>query len=97
MSFTESQLNHMNKLVAQYQRIEEKLRRKGGGYVPGLSSYEESKWMHQEMANGGDGGTAGSGLPGEGTIRSEYYPGYPNAFFQELCDRMRWNWRGYTH
>ena len=89
MQLTESQQAHMDKLVKQYKRSEEKIRRRmneGQGYVAGLSRYEEVHWMHQEMANGGEGGSAGSGLPGEGTIRGMYYRGYPNEFFQTLCD-----------
>jgi len=96
MQLTKFQNDHMDKLVSQYKRTEEKIRRRineGNSYVPGISRYEEMQWMHKEMANGGTAGTAGSGLPGQNTIRREYYSGYPNEFFQTLCDRMGWNWR----
>ena len=95
MKFTESQQAHMAKLIEQYKRSEEKASRKmqEGRHPHSLSRLKEIQQSHKDMANGGGGGMAGSGLPGEGTIRGMYYSGYPNEFFQELCSQMEWNWR----
>ena len=53
------------------------------------SMIREVKQQYINMAHGGDGGQ----LPGfdEGTnCRSYNYPGYPDSFFRDVCDRMGW-------
>ena len=54
------------------------------------SMYEEAKWQYQDMAKGGDGGTLGFERNGETTCRGINYKGYPNSFFQAVCERMGW-------
>ena len=48
----------------------------------------EIRWQYAEMASGGDGGTADHQQ--HTSIRGEYYAGYPDEFFQEVCDLMGW-------
>ena len=52
------------------------------------SMIREVKWQYAEMANGGQ---ATDGL--DTCIRDQYYKGYPDEFFQEVCDLMGWEWR----
>ena len=54
------------------------------------SMYEEAKWQYQDMAKGGDGGDLGFERNGETTCRGINYKGYPNSFFQAVCERMGW-------
>tara|TARA_Y100001973_G_C5189580_1_gene330059 strand:- start:527 stop:775 length:249 start_codon:yes stop_codon:yes gene_type:complete len=77
--------------------LQEKIRNTVEYYIimreqnPYSSMLREVKGQYADMAEGGDGGTAGSGLPGEGTIRSEHYPGYPDRFFQAVRNLMGWD------
>ena len=58
--------------------------------MPKSSLLRDARIVHTEMAAGKDGGPTGHG---DGTtIRSEYYKGLPDAFFQRVCERMRWEW-----
>ena len=54
------------------------------------SMYEEAKWQYQDMAKGGDGGELGFERDGETTCRGINYKGYPDTFFQRVCERMGW-------
>ena len=79
---TPAQEGHLRTIVERYQKKD------------GMTSMmlEESKWAHIEMANGRDGSALMSG-----NIRQDYYKGYPNAFFQEVCQRMGWDWKGQSY
>ena len=46
----------------------------------------ELQFIH--MANGGDGTEAQ-----EGEIRNTYYPTWTTNMFQEVCDKMGWDWQ----
>jgi len=50
----------------------------------------EVKWQYADMANGGDGGALAFEENGETTCRAVNYPGYPDEFFEEVCDLMCW-------
>ena len=54
------------------------------------SMYEEAKWQYQDMAKGGDGGYIGFERNGETTCRGINYKGYPDSFFQKVCEEMGW-------
>ncbi|HIL95877.1 MAG TPA: hypothetical protein EYG51_08160 [Pseudomonadales bacterium] len=56
----------------------------------GASMLRELQWQYADMANGGDGGALASEANSEDTCRANYYPGYPDEFFQEVCDLMCW-------
>ena len=47
----------------------------------------EVEMQFVEMAQGGDGSVAMMG-----NIREEYYKGYPDKFFQLVCDMMGWEY-----
>ncbi len=46
----------------------------------------ECEMQFIEMALGGDG--SGSHM---GNIREEYYKGFPDSFFQRVCDALGWS------
>ena len=55
------------------------------------SMYEEVKWQYINMANGGNGGTAGFvNESGDATCREINYKNYPDSFFVQVCERMGW-------
>ena len=54
------------------------------------SMYVEAKWQYQDMAKGGDGGELGFERNGETTCRGINYKGYPDSFFQKVCEGMGW-------
>ena len=70
----------------------------------GSSMLREVTWQFVDMANGGNGGPLGyypedyveiavnnlKPVDEEPTCRSYNYPGYPDSFFQEVCDAMGW-------
>ena len=61
--------------------------------MPNSSMLREVSFQYQEMAAGGDGGTMGytpKGFNHEPTCREYNYPGYPDTFFQEVCEGMGW-------
>ena len=88
MALTEKQRQRVDTIVAQYKAKE------AASKKPWMSSLREVMNQHIDMAQGGNGGSSGSGLSGERSIRAKYYPGAPNEFFQFLCNKMGWNWRG---
>ena len=79
---TNEQFNRIDELVEHYQLLTEML--------PNSGILRDARYQHIGMANGGDGGATGNG--DGSTIRSEYYKGQPNAFFQCICERMRWEY-----
>ena len=91
MELTNEQLDKVNVLVTRYKKSEEKAKRKNlwSGHAGAIA---EIRSQMVDMAQGGSAGTAGSGLPGQGTIRTVYYAGYPDEFFQKVCIAMRWQW-----
>jgi hypothetical protein len=54
------------------------------------SMYDEVQWQYRDMAKGGDGGELGFTRDGETTCRGINYKGYPDSFFQQVCERMGW-------
>jgi len=54
------------------------------------SMYREAKYQYIDMANGGDGGDLGFERNGETTCRGINYKGYPDSFFQKVCEGMGW-------
>ena len=53
---------------------------------PMMMNEVEIQFIH--MAQGGDGSAAEMG-----DIRSTYYSGWDDTFFQLICDGMDWDWR----
>ena len=54
------------------------------------SLLREVKYQYADMASGGDGGSLGFEDAGETTCRGVNYKGYPDEFFQEVCDLLGW-------
>ena len=54
------------------------------------SMYREAKYQYIDMAKGGNGGELGFERNGETTCRGINYKGYPDSFFQKVCERMGW-------
>ena len=82
MKITKEQLSsEVSRFVNNYREM-----RKGGS-----SLYEDAMWQYADMAKGGDGGDLGFKERGETTCRGINYPGYPDRFFQEVCDLMMWD------
>ena len=52
--------------------------------------YNEVMLQYIDMAKGGDGGELGFERDGETTCRGINYKGYPDSFFQEVCEGMGW-------
>jgi hypothetical protein len=48
----------------------------------------ECEMQFIEMAQGGDGSCTH-----QGNIRESHYKGYPDSFFQKVCDQMSWSYR----
>ncbi len=69
-----------------FRRVEQYRTRANGAMTPMMLS--EVKQQFVEMAQGGDGSAAQMG-----NIRSEYYTGYPDKFFQVVCDMMGWEYK----
>jgi len=59
------------------------------GSVATVSMLEEVKRQYINMANGGDGGQL-DGFDHGTTCRSYNYNGYPDSFFQGVCEEMGW-------
>jgi hypothetical protein len=53
------------------------------------SMLDEIKQQYINMANGGNGGQL-VGFDQGTTCRSYNYSGYPDSFFQEVCERLGW-------
>ena len=79
---TNEQLDRIDELVETYKQMNAK--------HPRSSILRDACIHHTSMANGGSGGP--TGLDNDSTIRDEYYKGCPDAFFQRICERMRWDW-----
>ena len=92
LKLTTEQLDHMDRIIETYKRKEEKLIRRGKDpYDPNATgSLHEVRFQHYSMAQGGCGSVTGEA--DNSTIRGKFYKGYPNEFFQRVCDRMRWPW-----
>ena len=61
-------------------------------FAPNSGMLREVEWQYVDMATGGDGGDTGIEENGESSCRGINYPGYPDSFFQEVCDRMNWKY-----
>ena len=48
----------------------------------------ECEMQFIEMAQGGDGTCTQ-----QGNIREDFYKGFPDSFFQKVCDALGWKWR----
>ena len=57
----------------------------GGMMTPMMLNEVKIQFVH--MAQGGDGSRAMMG-----DIRGQYYSGYPNRFFQLVCEMMGWEY-----
>ena len=57
-----------------------------GGMTPMMMNECEMQFI--EMAQGGDGTCTQ-----QGNIREEYYKGFPDSFFQRVCDALGWKWQ----
>ena len=79
---TNEQLDRIDELVDNYKHMTEK--------YPRSSILRDACTQHKSMAAGGNGGPTGQG--DGSTIRSEYYKGCPDEFFQRVCERMRWEY-----
>ncbi len=79
---TNEQLDRIDELVENYQEYQL--------VMPSSGLLRDARIHHTEMAAGRDGGPTGNG--DGSSIRAEHYKGYPDAFFQRVCERMRWDW-----
>ena len=60
-------------------------------FATNTTMYEEAKWQYISMAKGGSGGEMGfADERGATTCRDINYKGYPDSFFQRVCERMGW-------
>ena len=57
-----------------------------------IGMLNEVMWQYFNMARGGDGGKL-YGIEDNPSCREYNYPGYPDSFFQEVCDGMAWIWK----
>ena len=78
-------------MLTQEQRDEafrkvQQYRTRAGGMMTEMM-LNEVEMQFVEMAQGGDGSVAMMG-----NIREEYYKGYPDKFFQLVCDMMGWEY-----
>ena len=49
--------------------------------------------QYTDMANGGNGGAlVGGSFKSGDTCRSFNYPGYPDTFFQQVCEGLGWEY-----
>ena len=79
---TNEQLDRIDTLVENYQWLTDSM--------PSSGQLRDARYQHADMAIGKDGGPTGHG--DGSTIRSEYYKGCPDEFFQRVCERMRWEY-----
>ena len=68
-----------------FSRVERFRTRAGGVMSPMMLNEAEIQFVH--MAQGGDGSAAEMG-----NIRDQYYAGYPDRFFQLVCEMMGWEY-----
>ncbi len=64
----------------------EHFRSRGSGMMSEMM-LNEVEMQFVEMAQGGDGTCTM-----QGNIRDEFYEGYPDKFFQVVCDMMGWEY-----
>lgn len=76
------QLDRIDELVDIYQEMTESM--------PNSGLLRDARIHHSEMAAGGDGGPTGD--EDGATIRGCFYQDQPDAFFQRICERMRWEY-----
>ena len=81
---TNEQLDMIDETVERYK---EWIALGGDAYAK-FGMLKDCRHQHVSMANGGNGGQSGEGC----SIRDRYYKGFPNTFFQRICERMRWEW-----
>ena len=79
---TNRQLDRIDELVENYQYLTKTM--------PSSGLLRDARYQHTGMASGGNGGPTGNG--DGSSIREEYYKGCPDAFFQRVCERMRWEY-----
>ena len=77
-----NQLDRIDELVDIYQEMTESM--------PNSGVLRDARIQHSEMAAGGDGGP--TGYDDGSTIRETFYQDQPDAFFQRICERMRWEY-----
>ena len=61
---------------------------------PHSSMLREVRFQYLDMAEGGNGGALGytpEGYNHEPTCREYNYAGYPDSFFQEVCEGLGWS------
>lgn len=68
-----------------FRRVEQYRTKANGAMTSMMLNEVEVQYTH--MAQGGDGSKAEMG-----NIREQFYQGYPDKFFQLVCDMMGWNW-----
>jgi hypothetical protein len=82
---TSEQLDRIDSLVERYRARESSaLEKEEDPYEVG-GALKDCRIQHTHMARGGDGGSSGSGLLGEPSIRSAFYPGHPNVKTRAYC------------
>ena len=79
---TNNQLDRIDELIKNYQWLTESM--------PQCGTLRDARIQHSEMASGRDGGPTGH--DDGSTIRGTFYQDQPDAFFQRICERMRWEW-----
>ena len=73
----------VEQMVKHYKEMESH-----GSYAT-HSMLSEVKQQYINMAQGGNGGQL-MGFDKGTNCRSYNYPGYPDSFFRDVCDRMGW-------
>ena len=68
-----------------FRRVEQYRTKANGNMTEMMLNEVEIQFVH--MAQGGDGSAAMMG-----NIRDQYYQGYPNRFFQLVCEMMGWEY-----
>ena len=68
-----------------FRRVEQYRTRANGSMTEMMLNEVEIQFVH--MAQGGDGSAAEMG-----NIRDQYYQGFPNRFFQLVCEMMGWEY-----
>ncbi len=68
-----------------FRRVQQYKTKAGGAMTDMMLGEVEMQYIH--MAQGGDGSRAEMG-----NIRDEFYVGFPDKFFQLVCDMMGWKY-----
>lgn len=89
--------NNMNPTTTRYTKMNEQLlaevERKVAHYESRMNGFatdmmmNEARIQYVHMAQGGDGTAAECG-----EIRKTYYKGFPDEFFQAVCNRLGWRY-----